>query len=87
MVTQYGLMGLLKLSYYKIRTYLLFQKRDKRFPLILEGAEFIVIELVLLLVLVVVWSYIPLKLRRYFFGKNVQLNDYVHITAMERVRK
>jgi hypothetical protein len=27
MVTQYGLMGLLKLSYYKIRTYL-FQKRD-----------------------------------------------------------
>jgi lipopolysaccharide O-acetyltransferase len=43
-----------------------------------------VIELVLLLVLVVVWKLYPTEAKKVlFFGKNVQLNDYVHITAME----
>jgi hypothetical protein len=33
-------------------------------------------------------SYYPTEAKKVlFFGKNVQLNDYVHITAMERVEE
>jgi acetyltransferase-like isoleucine patch superfamily enzyme len=87
MVTQYGLMGLLKLIYCKIRTYMLFPKaRLIRFPFDIRGQKFITIGTGFTTGFGCRLEAYPIDGKKVlFFGENVQMNDYVHITAMGKV--
>ncbi len=83
----YGLLGVIKLFFFKIRTFFVFRNaRLIRFPLDLRGKKFISlgkgftcgpgcrIE-----------AYSSSKKKVLFIGENVQLNDYVHIASAEKV--
>ena len=84
----YGFKGLFKLIYFKINTILFFpNSRLIRLPFILRGKRYIDFGYGLT-------TGVGCRFEAYYnlnskktliFGKNVQLNDYVHITAMNKV--
>ena len=84
----YGFYGLLKLCLYKISTIIFFSNsRLIRLPLIVRGKRYIDFGSKLT-------TGVGCRLEAYnnkkskkslIFGKNIQLNDYVHITAMNKV--
>ncbi|MFW1773979.1 DapH/DapD/GlmU-related protein [Acinetobacter seifertii] len=84
---QYSLLQLIYLSYCKIRTYFTFsQARIIRFPIDIRGKKFIRIDKGFT-------TGVGCRIEAYpagdnntlFIGKNFQMNDYVHITAMHSV--
>lgn len=84
---QYSLLQLIYLSYCKIRTYFTFsQARIIRFPIDIRGKKFIRIDKGFT-------TGVGCRIEAYpegdnntlFIGKNFQMNDYVHITAMRSV--
>lgn len=84
---QYSLLQLIYLSYCKIRTYFTFsQARIIRFPIDIRGKKFIRIGKGFT-------TGVGCRIEAYptgdnntlFIGKNFQMNDYVHITAMNSV--
>lgn len=85
-INVYGTLGIIKLFYFKIRTFFLSKKsRLIRFPIIIRGKKGIDFGDNLT-------TGVGCRLEAYSstkktlkFGKNVQINDYVHITAMSKV--
>lgn len=84
---QYSLLQLIYLSYCKIRTYFTFsQARIIRFPIDIRGKKFIKIDEGFTTgVGCRVEAYPQENNKTLFIGKNFQMNDYVHITAMNSV--
>ncbi len=85
---QYGLSQLIYLSYCKIRTFFTFSNaRIIRFPIDIRGKKYISIAKGFT-------TGVGCRIEAYpkneeitlFFGENFQMNDYVHITAMEKVQ-
>lgn len=85
---QYGLSQLIYLSYCKIRTFFTFSNaRIIRFPIDIRGKKYISVAKGFT-------TGIGCRIEAYpkneeitlFFGENFQMNDYVHITAMEKVQ-
>lgn len=87
-LTHYGLAGILKMFIYKLRTYLVFpQAKIIRFPIDLRGKKFMQIGKGFT-------TGFGCRLEAYptgshktlYIGENFQMNDYVHISAMESVK-
>lgn len=85
---QYGLSQLIYLSYCKIRTFFTFSNaRIIRFPIDIRGKKYISVAKGFT-------TGVGCRIEAYpkneeitlFFGENFQMNDYVHITAMEKVQ-
>jgi len=86
---RYSIIGLIKMSFWLIRTKILFKNaRLIRFPIDIRGKKYIKIEKGFT-------TGIGCRLEAYpedgikttlFVGENVQINDYVHITAMKKVQ-
>lgn len=90
MVNSYGLFGILQLIYFKIRTFFLFKKaRLIRFPLYLRGKKYVSIGEGFTTGVNCRIDAFPFKNNTYrkliIIGKNVQINDNVHIAAIERI--
>ncbi|MDD5151449.1 MAG: DapH/DapD/GlmU-related protein [Flavobacterium sp.] len=87
MIKQYGFIGFLKIIYFKIRTFFVFSEaRLIRFPFDVRGKEFISVERGFTTGFGCrLEAYPTNKMTVLTFGKNVQMNDYVHITAREKV--
>ena len=85
---QYGFSQMCYLSYCKLRTFLLYPKaRIIRFPIDIRGKKFIQIsEGFTTGVGCRIEAYPKTDKKVLFFGENFQMNDYVHITAMESVK-
>lgn len=87
-IETYGLLGTLELIYFKINTILFFSKsRLIRLPIIVRGKKYI--DFGSKLTTGVGCRFEAFKnensSKSLIFGKNIQLNDYVHITAMNKV--
>lgn len=85
---RYNVFQLLQLIYFKLRTLLVFRNaRIIRFPIDIRGRKFIKVSKGFT-------TGIGCRIEAYpvsnkvtlFFGENFQMNDYVHITAMESVK-
>ena len=88
MIRTYGFFGLIKLSIQKIRTIIFFSSsRLIRFPIIIRGKKYIDFGSKLTTGEGCRFeAYNNQKSKKsLIFGKNIQLNDYVHITAMNNV--
>ena len=88
MIRTYGFFGLIKLSIQKIRTIIFFSgSRLIRFPIIIRGKKHIDFGSKLTIGVGCRFeAYNNQKSKKsLIFGKNIQLNDYVHITAMNNV--
>ena len=88
MLNTYGTKGLVKLVFYKLNTIIFFSKsRLIRFPLIIRGKKYIDFGSGLTTGVGCRFeAYYNLKSKKTLkIGKNVQINDYVHITAMSSV--
>ena len=85
---RYSLLQLLYLFYCKIRTMLVFKKaRIIRFPIDIRGKKFINISKGFTTgVGCRIEAYPKNNESTLFFGENFQMNDYVHITAIEKVQ-
>lgn len=83
----YGLFGILRLIYYKLRTILTFKEaRIIRFPIDFRGKKYIKVSKGFTTgVGCRIEAYPENNQSTLFFGENFQMNDYVHITAMEKV--
>ena len=88
MIRTYGFFGLIKLSIQKIRTIIFFSSsRLIRFPIIIRGKKYIDFGSKLTTGEGCRFeAYNNQKSKKsLIFGKNIQLNDHVHITAMNKV--
>ena len=87
MLKTYGVFGILQLIVFKLKTKLLFSKaRLIRFPIIVRGKKNIDFGNNLTTgVGCRIEAFSKKSKKVIIFGKNVQINDYVHITAMKRV--
>ena len=88
LTNQYSFLQILFLSYFKIRTVLIFPKaRIIRFPIDIRGKKFIQVSKGFTTgVGCRIEAYPKTDKKVLFFGENFQMNDYVHITAMESVK-
>ena len=87
-IRRYGIKELVSMVYYVIRTKLLFKNaRIIRFPFDVRGKRFIRISKGFTTGRGCRLEAYPIDNRSatLFIGENVQLNDYVHITAMQKV--
>jgi lipopolysaccharide O-acetyltransferase len=87
-IDNYGISGTLRLIYYKLYTFLFFNKsRLIRLPIIVRGKKYI--DFGSRLTIGVGCRIEAFKNdnspKSLIFGRNVKLNDYVHITAMNKV--
>ena len=86
----YGLLAYLQLLYFLIRTKVIDRKaRLFRFPIVIRGRKYIDFGLSLTTGVGCrfdCFSGITPTSKKLVFGNNVQLNDYVHIVAMDSVR-
>lgn len=84
----YSFLQLIKLLYFKARTFLVFKKaRLIRFPIDIRGKKFIEIGKGFTTgVGCRIEAYPEGNKKILFIGDNFQMNDYVHITAMESVQ-
>lgn len=87
-IDNYGIRGTLRLIYYKVNTFLFFNKsRLIRLPIIVRGKKYI--DFGSRLTTGVGCRFEAFKNdkspKSLIFGNNVQVNDYVHITAMNKV--
>lgn len=88
-ITQYGFFGVLKMLIYLIRTKLIYpQAKIIRFPIDIRGKKFIKVSKGFT-------TGVGCRIEAYpfdnqsvtlFIGENFQMNDYVHIAAMESVK-
>lgn len=87
-IKQYGILGVIKMFCNLIKTKLFFPKaRIIRFPIDIRGKKFIQIEEGFTTgVGCRVEAYPQGNYKTLFIGENFQMNDYVHITAMESVK-
>lgn len=87
-INQYGLLGMIKMLINLIRTKLTFQNaRIIRFPIDIRGKKFIQVSKGFTTgVGCRIEAYPKTDKKVLFFGENFQMNDYVHITAMECVK-
>ena len=87
-INQYGLLGIIKMLINLIRTKLTFQNaRIIRFPIDIRGKKFIQVSKGFTTgVGCRIEAYPETDKKVLFFGENFQMNDYVHITAMENVK-
>lgn len=85
---RYSFLQLFYLSYCRIRTFFIFKKaRLIRFPIDIRGRKYIKISNGFTTGIGCRIEAYPKKNQRVlFFGNNFQMNDYVHITAMESVK-
>ena len=85
---KYGLSQIFYLSYCKFRTLFIFPNaRIIRFPIDLRGKKFIQVSKGFTTgVGCRIEAYPETDKKVLFFGENFQMNDYVHITAMENVK-
>lgn len=88
LLKRYSFLQLLSLIYCKIRTMFIFKEaRIIRFPIDIRGRKFIKVSKGFT-------TGVGCRIEAYpednettmFFGENFQMNDYVHITAMEKVQ-
>lgn len=88
LLKRYSFLQLLSLIYYKIRTILTFKNaRIIRFPIDIRGRKFIKVSKGFTTgVGCRIEAYPENNQTTLFFGENFQMNDYVHITAMEKVK-
>ena len=88
LLTRYSFSQLILLIYYKIRTMLTFSDaRIIRFPIDIRGKKFIKVSKGFTTgVGCRIEAYPENNQQTLFFGENFQMNDYVHITAMEKVQ-
>ncbi|MGG5208555.1 acetyltransferase [Chryseobacterium sp. MIQD13] len=86
-LTQYGFWGLCKMTLNLIRTKFTFSDaRIIRFPIDIRGKKFIKVSKGFTTgVGCRIEAYPENEQPTLFFGENFQMNDYVHITAMEKV--
>ena len=87
-INQYGLLGIIKMLINLIRTKLTFQNaRIIRFPIDIRGKKFIQVSKGFTTgVGCRIEAYPETDKKVLLFGENFQMNDYVHITAMESVK-
>lgn len=87
-LTQYGFWGLVKMFINLIKTKLtFFNARIIRFPIDIRGKKYIKVSKGFTTgVGCRIEAYPENDQTTLFFGKNFQMNDYVHITAMEKVQ-
>ncbi|MFD2554229.1 LbetaH domain-containing protein [Sphingobacterium tabacisoli] len=87
LLKRYSFLQLLSLGYSKIRTLFVFRDaRIIRFPIDIRGKKFIQVSKGFTTgVGCRVEAYPKKNEKVMFFGENFQMNDYVHITAMEKV--
>ncbi|GGG53285.1 DapH/DapD/GlmU-related protein [Epilithonimonas arachidiradicis] len=87
MLKQYGFFNLLKLIYFKMRTNFVFKNaRIIRFPIDIRGRKFMDIGKGFTTgVGCRLEAYPEGNFKTLFVGENFQMNDYVHITAMQSV--
>ncbi|WP_312194497.1 DapH/DapD/GlmU-related protein [Sphingobacterium multivorum] len=85
---RYSVLQLLSLIYCKIRTVFVFKHaRIIRFPIDVRGRKFITVEKGFTTgVGCRIEAYPETHSKSLFFGENFQMNDYVHITAMNTVK-
>lgn len=85
----YSLIDLIRLSIWVIRTKFIDRKvRLFRFPIVIRGRKYIDFGLSLTTGVGCRFDCFSGKdpsSKKLFFGKNVQINDYVHVVAMERI--
>lgn len=88
MLKEYNLYQLFQLSYFKIRTFFVFKNaRLIRFPIDIRGKKFIDVGKGFTTGFGCrIESYSNTNKKNLFIGENFQMNDYVHITAMESVK-
>lgn len=88
MIQTYGFFGIIELIIFYIRTKLLFiDARMVRFPIILRGKSFISFGKNLTTGIGCrIEAYSEGNQKVLFIGENIQLNDYVHITASKFVK-
>lgn len=86
----YGLLAYIQLLYFLIRTKLINRKaRLFRFPIVIRGKKYIDFGLSLTTGVGCrfdCFSGVTTTSKKLVFGSNVQLNDYVHIVAMDSVK-
>lgn len=87
-INQYGLLGIIKMLINLIRTKLTFQNaRIIRFPIDIRGKKYIQVSKGFTTgVGCRIEAYPKTDKKVLFFGENFQMNDYVHITAMQSVK-
>lgn len=87
LLKRYTFVQLLSLIYCKLRTYLIFKEaRIIRFPIDIRGKKFIKVSKGFTTGVGCRIEAYPINNEQtLFFGENFQMNDYVHITAMESV--
>lgn len=84
----YGALGLLKLLFFKINTFFIFSNaRIIRLPIDIRGKKYIQVSKGFTTGIGCrIEAYPETDKKVLFFGENFQMNDYVHITAMESVK-
>lgn len=87
LLKRYSLFTLIQLIYFKLRTYLVFpQAKIIRFPIDIRGKKFMKIGKGFTTGYGCRLEAYPVHEKEtLFIGENFQMNDYVHITAMEKV--
>lgn len=87
-IKQYGFWGVIKMFLYLIKTKFTFRKaRIIRFPIDIRGKKYISVAKGFTTgVGCRIEAYPKNEETTLFFGENFQMNDYVHITAMEKVQ-
>lgn len=87
LLKRYSFLQLISLIYCKIRTFFVFKEaRIIRFPIDIRGRKFIKVSKGFTTgVGCRIEAYPENNETTLFFGENFQMNDYVHITAMEKV--
>ena len=87
-IKQYGLSGVIKMFFNLIRTKLTFSNaRIIRFPIDIRGKKYIQVSNGFTTgVGCRIEAYPETEKKVLFFGENFQMNDYVHITAMQNVK-
>lgn len=87
-IKQYGFWGVIKMFLYLIKTKFTFQNaRIIRFPIDIRGKKYISVAKGFTTgVGCRIEAYPKNEETTLFFGENFQMNDYVHITAMEKVQ-
>lgn len=87
MISRYGILGVLMLAINLVRTKFVFKNaRIIRFPIDIRGKKFIKVSRGFTCGVGCRIESFPISDNAtLFFGENFQMNDYVHITAMEKV--
>lgn len=88
LLNRYGIIGLFQVVIFKIRSFFVFKDaRLIRFPIDIRGKRYISISKGFTTGIGCrIEAYPEDNKRTLFFGENFQMNDYVHIAAMEKVQ-